>query len=250
MDIEPFIYFNQFLDVNNFNKYCTAGSEIWDVEEEWNISNDDLISTDDSSGGTWEGLITYEPDERGHRPFSLGLVNDNNPWQYCRDEIPTHVPEQRQWLGAASLPISEPPAGLDLNSQGSQPSVNGRPDSKHGSRQVDTSPSKQKLPSRKEALPEPTRGSKRHKSSEKNYGACIRGRRKDEEAQTHNKFHRTLSPRRITLQEEQEEYGDGNGCHDASLGPGGSPREMLFRLQDSLLKHAREELAKSLAATI
>ena len=300
MDIESFTYFDPFLDVHNFNKFFMASSEILDDEQKWDISNDDLVSTHDSSGGTWEGPSTYEPDERGHHPYFFSLVNDSEPIQYGRNEIPTLVPEQTLWVGAASLPMAEPAAGLKPNIRGTQPYFKGRSENKQGSKGIHMSSSKTKISRRKEALITLTdQGAPSLRV--KNYGARVRERRKEERVQIYDRYYSKVSPDRITLNGElhcpveedlplkvmeggncdfaapsawkereehglsaqsklgadaidphqslQEEYGNGQGCLGYLLGEGCSAREMLSRLQDALLKHAREELAKSVTAT-
>lgn len=299
MDIESFTCFDPFLDVHNFNKLFMASSEILDDEQKWDISNDDLVSTHDSSGGTWEGPGTYEPDERGYHPYFFGLVNDSEPIQYGRDEIPTLVLEQTLWVGAASRPMAEPAAGLDPNIRETQPYIKGRSENKQGSKGNRMSSSKTKISRRREGLITQT-DQDATSLRVKNYGALVRERRKKEEGvQIYDRYYSKVSTDRIILNDElhcpveealplkvmeggncdfaapnawkdreehglsaqsklgadaidphqslQEEYG--KGCLGDSLGEGCSAREMLSRLQDSLLKHARKELAKSVTAT-
>jgi len=219
MDIEPCNYFDPFPGVDNCNKYCISSPEVWDVEQEWNISIDGRVSTHDSSCRMREELSTCEPDERGYGPLLLGRVDYNNPWQYGHEEILALVPEPLQPLGTALSPILKSDIDFDLELSMTQPFFNCRSESKQGSKGIDTSPSKKKLARRKKALLKPTRGSKCHKPLENNCSTGIRGSRgsrKSEEVPT----------------------------LDALLGHRGSPRDVLFRLQDSLLKRTREELTK------
>ena len=74
MDIEPFNYFDLYLDIHNFSNHYIASSEIGDVEQEWNIWTDDLVSAYNSPGGTWEGPSTNEPEVSSHHPFLPDLI--------------------------------------------------------------------------------------------------------------------------------------------------------------------------------
>jgi hypothetical protein len=396
MDIVSVDCFDRNSVVHNLDKNsCMASSNIWDdLEQNCQFSTIELdsilaISLHDSSSRTWGGPIADGSDEGGHLLQLVDLVNYNQSTPYNRDTIAAFVPEQMQLCDAALFSISKPAATQDLEIEGTQPYFSGRPKSRQGAKEFNTTSSTQKRSRQKNVAFSQAGRSKRRKSLEQNRTASSRCRqKKKEEIQILKEIHRQLLRQRSTLKQEvqcltddllqlkvvllkhsdcdypvlkygreseekesigsrpnwphlpnrdvfsndgcedgtesspstlyagpfsldsrecgnleaqtqhptggdlvgslsdvsqwwfpttsqrevgeqggsisslsnfgigvfdlhqglQEEYSDDDGYCDASLCQEGSAREMLFRLQDSLLKHAREELAKSTAA--